>query len=1270
MNGVEAWRTLEEKYQARGTAGKAFLHSQMIRARYEPKGDPEIYFHTLESSQTRLRQLGHEISDDMLLGIAMEALPTEISDRLMPVLDGIEDLTYDHFKMRVRTFYERNVYQAASKKDSGTPKALWIKDGEKKLMKCWGCGEVGHPVMECPHNLNQAPKSKTMPFKQKKASEDGEKNTKWKPATNKHNSKKKKFQGRGAGKDNLALTAFLASDLIKGGQEKCRINFVVDSGATTHMITDKTHIEDIVYEQVLITVAGGRVLKSIGKGNLKVIICDSEGDACNVTLHEVLIVPELGVNLLSVRKMSAKGAQTVFNGETSYIKTKGGIEFPIVHHMGLCVLRCELPGDYQDPVAYTVSSDQSKLWHRRFGHAGLNNFAKVEGEDIEVPASLKGDEECDVCELGKQTHISFPKSTERHATEPFENVHVDLLGRMDEPSIGGAEFAAVFTDEHTRYVIVKPIEVKADFISSFQRVVSELRALGFRVRGLRSDRGGEFISSDLRDYCQERAIAQTYSGPYAPQQQGISERMNRTLTEMVRCMLVQSGLPKELWAEAFNTAAYLVNRIPDENGLSPYYKVFKRHPKINHLRAFGCRVFVQVPKSERSKLDPKAWSGILVGYDTSNWRCYRIWDPATRTLRLAVHVSFHENVFPMREMIEAQYEEPYEELVPWPSGDLLRIRGAPLAQPEVEAVIEPAAVEEAHEPAAEEKTAEPGAAPLLPQVIRRPLLPRKAKLTNLNQAMYSYEDCYEEMAFSVMDSVMDDPKTMEEALRSPYRDHWIGAMKKEFESLKATGTWRLVQLPKGAHPVGGKWVFKTKRNEKGEIIEFRARWVAKGYSQKPGVDYLETYAPVARMASIRAVLSLAAKENWELANMDVNSAFLNSHITEEVYVVQPNGFEETGPNGEKLVCRMQKCLYGLKQAPRNWNAVIDAWMVSYGFAISAADPCVYVYHSNLSTLVVMLWVDDLIIAGSNQKTLSDFKSAISRRFKMKDLGELTWILGMEVKRDRVKGTIEITQKAYIELMLQRFGMEDCKPIGTPIEGYLQRTENVGPNQDYMSLVGSLLYAAIVTRPDIAYAVQALGRHMQNSTDEHYSAGKRILRYLQGTKELGLKYGGSSNEEGVEVIGFADADWGSDKDTRRSVTAYVFMLGGAAISWGSKLQPTVALSTSEAEYMAASSAVQEAMHLRLLMRSLGYEKQGYTVIYEDNQGAVGLSENPILHKRSKHIDIKYHYVRERVSAGDVKLIYITTEEQLADLLTKPLLKPRLVRLRDQVLGQAQ
>jgi hypothetical protein len=537
---------------------------------------------------------------------------------------------------------------------------------------------------------------------------------------------------------------------------------------------------------------------------------------------------------------------------------------------------------------------------------------------------------------------------------------------------------------------------------------------------------------------------------------------------------------------------------------------------------------------------------------------------------------------------------------------------------------------------------------------RRAPAPRPAHLAMLCEAFQALHTAYRE------------PATYEEAIESPESALWKQAMDEEIAALEETGTFELCELPEGRKAIDVKWVFKAKPDETGVIVRFKSRTVAKGYSQQPGVDFDQTTSPVAKLVSIRAVMAVAAYENWIIESMDVDTAFLQAPVKEVIFVKQPKGYEVKGPNGEELVWRLIKSLYGLKQASRNWNEEIDGWFILFGFTRSSVDPCIYIMIvAGGDILIIILYVDDLLITGNSRELVDRFKAAISERFKMKDLGAARWILGVEIRRDMEKKTIELVQTSYIDRMLERFGMQGCKPVGTPAEGILSRLENVGePDGEYMSLVGSLLYAAMVTRPDIAFAVQALGRHLQASGPEHVTAAKRVLRYLKGTRDVGIKYRGASQPE---LIGFCDADWASDRDTRRSTTAYVYMMSGGAISWASKLQPTVALSSAEAEYMAVSAAVQEAIFLRGLMGDLGYVQAGATTIYEDNQGCIAMTENPVMHQRTKHIDIRYHFVRERVESGDIKLEYVPTEEQLADLLTKPLLRNRVTSLREQVHG---
>jgi len=443
--------------------------------------------------------------------------------------------------------------------------------------------------------------------------------------------------------------------------------------------------------------------------------------------------------------------------------------------------------------------------------------------------------------------------------------------------------------------------------------------------------------------------------------------------------------------------------------------------------------------------------------------------------------------------------------------------------------------------------------------------------------------------------------------------------------------------------------------------------VIQGFHQIYGLDYLETFAPVAKLSSIRLILAIAAMMDWEIHQADVDTAYLQAEVEEEIYMSQPEGYVKFGPNGERLVCRLVRSLYGLKQAGRNWNQLIDKFLKALGFVPSSADPCVYVKRdSDGGVTIIVLYVDDLIIVGSSIDLVNVFKKSIAAQFKIKDLGELKWVLGVEVRRNRQERTLELHQSSYVDQLLERHGMDGCNPVTTPMDGVLRGVDDGCRDEEYMRMVGGLMYGAMVTRPDIAYSVSVLGRHLNASGPDHITAGKRVLRYLKGSKELGIKFGGSGNQK-VELVGYVDADWGGDPDSRKSTTGFVFTVGGGAISWGSKLQGSVSLSSAEAEFVAACTATQEALYLRQLMKDVGFAQPKATVIYEDNMAAIALAENPVHHQRTKHIDIKYKFIRDEVKKGKFKLVHIPTDRQLADLFTKPLSKVKVQDLRECVMG---
>ena len=925
----------------------------------------------------------------------------------------------------------------------------------------------------------------------------------------------------------------------------------------------------------------------------------------------------------------------------------------------------------------------------------------------------------------------------------------------------------MFTDDATRWRTIYFMAHKSDTGAKLTLFLAEVRRLtagSRRVLAIRSDRGGEFIDASFQAPCAAHGITFQPAGPDAPQQNGVAERANRIIQDMMRCMREASGLGKQWWGEAANAAVYIVNRVPTRalDGDTPHHALLGAHASLGHLRVFGCRVYVQVPKTQRRKLDDRAWRGILVGFDPVNPTCYRVWNPETGRVLPCVHVTFDERSFPAKKhatFIEGPHTidaAGVDVLASSPVGGIAQRDAAqePATQPQADAVQEPSASVEAQQPerrsqrqaerrqqaaqqqhdqqAAQQRRDQPRGQQLVSErrsarlaqktdraeaqrpvgavepaeqaesqvdgahvtseevafaEAQRPVgavEPAEQAESHVDGAHVTPEEvAFEEVAYAAA-QLSGDPQTYKQAMRSPDAAKWQQDMDREVRALKENGVIKTTVLPPGAKVTGSRWHYKTKRDATGSVVRHKARLVAQGFTQIEGIYYVDTFAPVATTSSVRAVLALAAPEDLELHNMDVDTAFLQSPLDEVVYLRQPSGYEQFDPGGRRLVWRLHKSLYGLKQSSRNWHQTIDGWLCSYGFIPSGADPCVYVLREGKYVLIVVLYVDDLVIAGNQPSTIDRFKAAISVRFKMKDLGELRWILGMEVVRDRSKHTVELRQTAYVDRILERFGMADCSPVPTPAaEGVLKRLEvnsnNSCADSEFRCLVGSLLHAARVTRPDIMFAVQQLSRHLQAAEAEHWTAAKRVLRYLRGTRELGILYGGKvcvkrtrlvsyyARNLDTELVGYCDSDWGSDPATSRSTTGHAYMLAGGPVSWESRLQPTVALSSTEAEYMAACSAVQEAVHLRQLLADIGYEQEGPRTIYEDNQGCIALSGNPVVGKRSKHIAIRYHFTRERVESGEVKLVHVPTEHQYADLLTKSLARVKVERLRQQLHG---
>lgn len=508
---------------------------------------------------------------------------------------------------------------------------------------------------------------------------------------------------------------------------------------------------------------------------------------------------------------------------------------------------------------------------------------------------------------------------------------------------------------------------------------------------------------------------------------------------------------------------------------------------------------------------------------------------------------------------------------------------------------------------------------------------------------------------------------------------WKAAMEKEIASCRENDTWQVVprsELPARANILPCKWVFKIKTDQNGVVTQYKARITPKGFRQKHGVDYFEVFAHTGKYKTLRLLLSLAATYDLELSQMDVPSAFVKAELEEDVYMEMPEGIEQAG-----MVCWLLKSLYGLKQAPRNWYLLFSSFIKEgLGFTACVSDPCLFFKRTRSGRLMlIFLFVDDMkgAFAKVDEEEWNEVKAKLKQRFDVKDLGESEWMLGMCITRVRSRRTIRLDQQLYTQKLLEKHGLLECKTARTPA------AQNNGEQEDdrdgggkpcellrYQELVGSLLYASISTRPDIAYAVQRLTRFMQAPLMRHWKAALRVLRYLAGTRDAALTFGRQATErrrsDAVGVSAYSDADWASDKVDRKSVTGWIALVNGDPVSWASKKQRTVAQSSCEAELYAMSAATNEILWLRSLLGELGLQADGPSRLHVDNQGAIEVGKHGVKSERTKHVDIKYHHLTDTVEKGQVVFEWVRTQEQLADIMTKALAAPAFQELRARLM----
>ena len=503
----------------------------------------------------------------------------------------------------------------------------------------------------------------------------------------------------------------------------------------------------------------------------------------------------------------------------------------------------------------------------------------------------------------------------------------------------------------------------------------------------------------------------------------------------------------------------------------------------------------------------------------------------------------------------------------------------------------------------------------------------------------------------------EEPRNYNEAIGSRYAKEWLAAMQEEYNALISNKTWELVLRNvvkhRGYNIISGKWVYKIKRDSSGSIVRFKARWVARGYAQIEGVDYVDTFSPTASLKTLRVLLALVAACNLYTRHIDIKNAYLHGVIEEDIYMKQPIGFEvKPAQSKDSYVCKLEKGLYGLKQAGRQWNLKLLDVIVNLGFVQCMSDSCLFVKQQNKELIILLVFVDDILIVSNLPVLINIVVRQLANAFTLSDLGPVSWFLGFKI--DLSPHCVIMSQASYCRNIVQRFGFESCNASRVPSRTDLRLSYNHNNSPityaySYPSAIGSLIYAVCGTRIDLSSSVSSVARFMSNPSIEHYRAVDVIFRYLAHTCDLSLRYCGNN----MNLVGLCDATWGEDLDDRKSVSGFVFLLNGAPVAWSTQKQPTVALSTQEAEYMSMSAACRELVWLRSLLKELGFPQQHPTKLYVDNKPAIALAKDPVQHKRNKHIDIRHHYVRELIKDKKVSLEWLSTSDMLADFLTKPL-----------------
>ncbi|CAH9142456.1 unnamed protein product [Cuscuta epithymum] len=1019
----------------------------------------------------------------------------------------------------------------------------------------------------------------------------------------------------------------------KLGKYSC-VKWIIDTGASQHVTGDVTCLVDpVTIPACSVGLSDGRTVSAVLTGRVPL--------SRELILDHVLYVPGLNCHLISVSQLADQSNCLVtFTNNFCAIQDlrsrnligAGERRDVLFYFRGVTTLH----------TVQTSAFSEFELWHRRMGHPS-DRVLKLLPVIASSSSQKRLNKACEVCPQAKQVRDSFPASNNK-ASRILELIHCDLWGPYKTPSTCDAVYFLTLVDDFSRAVWVYLLRDKKEvhqYFLSFIAMVEKQFSLSVKI--VRSDNGTEFKC--MQPYFDTHGILFQTSCVHTPQQNGRVERKHRHILNVARALMFQASLPITLWGECVLTTVHLINRTPSGvlGGKTPYELLHGVPPNFSHLRVFGCLCFAHNAYSRGNKFSPRSRRGVFVGYPHGK-KGWKIFDWHTGEIFVSRDVIFHEDDFPF----STPMHEPQVVLAPDSTTTPMVVDPDPVVVTPAAAEPPPTAPTNATTVPAQSETESLGRG----LRSRRPSILLRDFVTHHVQKLSPSPSATSSVSSSAI-LAGHEPRSFKEAMTDV---GWRQAMQSEIQALENNHTWVMEPLPPGKKALGCKWVYKIKYHSDGTVERLKARLVVFGNHQQEGIDYTETFAPVAKMVTVRMFLAVAVAKNWELHQLDVHNAFLHGDLDEEVYMKPPPGFLSSRPG---QVCRLKKSLYGLRQAPRCWFAKLTASLKQYGFRQSYSDYSLFTMHQGSAQLYVLIYVDDLIIEGNDCGAISRFKSYLHKCFHMKDLGILKYFLGIEVARST--DGLFLCQRKYTLDIISEAGLLGAKPVAFPIEQNhglaLSQSALLADPESYRRLVGRLIYLSF-TRPDLAYVVHILSQFMQAPRQDHWMAALRVVRYLKGSPGQGILFSSICD---LTLTGWCDSDWASCPLTRRSLTGWIIFLGYSPISWKTKKQHIVSRSSTEAEYRSMADTTAELKWAKGLLLSLGIDHSSSMSLFCDSRSALHIAHNPVFHERTKHIEVDCHYVRDAIQNGLLVARHVSTTDQLAGIFTKALGKRQFLYL---------